>query len=63
MAHQSQNPLGYLFEMPIPEPQLGASEFRYLREASTALFLSFPRDSNALTLENRPPSGDLKWQA
>lgn len=53
----------YLYEMPIPKPQLGPSEFNYLKEASAALCLSFPRDSNALTLENRLPSSDLKWQA
>lgn len=53
-----------LFEMLIPEPQPGPSEFDYPREALEALFvISFPHNSNALTLEDRLPSDDLKLEA
>lgn len=57
-------PLGCLLEMLIPEPQPGPSEFNYPREALEALFLiSFPRNSNALTLVDSLPSDDLKLEA
>lgn len=50
--------------MLIPEPWPGPSEFNYPREALEALFvMSFPRDSNALTLEDRLPSDNLELEA